>query len=115
MPSAAKVWKRRVRGSYLHARVLSRFARVGRSRPATPSLPSDIRRARDEAETEAKRKRGGLISFPSTITSDRSTEYLSGDENHPDLTIQELGISVPEKAVLVLNASSGFLEEANNP
>jgi hypothetical protein len=115
MPSAAKVWKRHVRGSTLHTFFLSRFAPAEKSQPIGPSLPSDIRRAKEEGEAQAKRKRRELVSLPSTMASDRSTEHMSDVEDPLNLASQEQGIRVPEKAVLVLNDPSGFLKKSNNP
>jgi hypothetical protein len=113
MPSAAKVWKRHVRGSTIHAFFLSRFASAKKDQPIGPSLPSDIRRAKEEGEAQAKRKRRELVSLPSTVASDLSTEYMSELEDPPNLASQEPGIRVPEKAVLVLNDPSGYLKESN--
>jgi hypothetical protein len=112
MPSAAKVWKRHVRGSTLHTFFLSRFALAEKSLPTGPGLPSDIRRAKEEGEAQAKRKRRELVSLPSTMASDLSTEHIEDPSN---LASRKQGIRVPEKAVLVLNDPSGFLKESNNP
>lgn len=78
MPAAAKAWKRHVMTSSLYKMITAQRSRSNVQ--TSHQLPSDFRVARAEAQ---KKRRWGLYSIPSLLTSHRS-ETRTWPRNHAE-------------------------------
>jgi len=114
MPSAAKIWNRHIVGSAMYAFLSSKLGTTDSKHIEPLGLPLDLEEAKAKAE---KKRRRGLFSLPSFLTSGfsavratQSTEKPTLDTFRADL---EQRIEGPERFSLHLNDLSGYIERTN--
>jgi hypothetical protein len=122
VPTAAKIWKRHVVGCSLYNFVRSKSPDI--KTPTIYSIASDLKEAKEKAN---KRRRWGLYSIPTFLTTNRSTTQARQTENQDDdvksLTsqqmIEDFRVSLDKRFVnlsepsLKLNDPSGSIGGSN--